>query len=177
MNGLRLPDPFDAAGFLDTVGRSRGLPVRLVPVRARPDLPCGLLLTTDACHYVLYAADTTYFHQQHILLHEAAHLLCGHDELAARGAADRALMPSLSPELVRRVLGRTTYSEPQEAEAELVASLILARAGAHATGRCPDGEQDAIAPLFGLPGRLPEGRRSGTSTDLPEPRERRETGG
>ncbi|MFF7329867.1 ParH-like protein [Streptomyces sp. NPDC008150] len=155
VGGLRLPEPFEAAAFLDSVAESRGRPVRLVPVRARPDLPCGLLLTTDACHYVLYTADTTYFHQQHILLHEAAHLLCGHDESAALGTADRALMPSLSPELVRRVLGRTTYSEPQEAEAELVASLILARAGAHTAERCPDTEQDAIAPLFGLPGRLP----------------------
>ena len=32
-------------------------------------------------------------------------------------------MPHLSPELVRRVLGRTTYSEVEEQEAELLASL------------------------------------------------------
>lgn len=36
-------------------------------------------------------------------------------------------MPNLSPELVRRVLGRTTYTEVEEREAELVATLLAQR--------------------------------------------------
>lgn len=39
-------------------------------------------------------------------------------------AATRALTPNLSPEVVRRVLGRTVYTETEEHEAELLASLI-----------------------------------------------------
>jgi hypothetical protein len=36
-------------------------------------------------------------------------------------------MPALPAALVERVLGRTIYTEPQEREAEIVASLILSR--------------------------------------------------
>lgn len=125
---LSLPDPFDIADFVRTLAAHRGRPIELVPVTGRPNLPCGLLLTTAAADYILYAADTTPLHQQHILLHEAAHLLCGHqDDGAGLDSAARTLMPGLSPALVERVLGRTIYTEPQEQEAEIVASLILSR--------------------------------------------------
>ncbi|MCC9307138.1 ParH-like protein [Kitasatospora sp. RB6PN24] len=125
---LELPDPFDAAAFIRLLAARRGRPIELIPVTARPTLPCGLLITTDRADCIVYLADTTPLHQQHILLHEAAHLLCGHHENAeARLGAARALLPSLSGELVTRVLGRTVYAEPQEQEAELVASLILHR--------------------------------------------------
>lgn len=73
----------------------------------------------------------TPLHQQHIVLHEAGHLLCGHQD--ARTAADRAagggaagLVPHLSGELVRRVLGRS-----QEQEAELFAGWLPAAAAVH----------------------------------------------
>lgn len=148
---LRLPDPFDAATFVRAVGAQRGRAVELLPVHARPDLPCGLLLTTAAADYVMYAADTTPFHQQHILLHEAAHLLCGHQDGASMHAAAQILLPGLSPALVQRVLGRTVYSEPQEAEAELVASLILSRVSSHPPRARHTGAQPDVAPLFALP--------------------------
>jgi hypothetical protein len=129
VSALSLPDPFDIADFVRTLAARRGRPIELVPVTGRPNLPCGLLLTTAGADYILYAADTTPLHQQHILLHEAAHLLCGHDRTGyAASAAARALMPALRPALIRRVLGRTGYSEPQEREAELLASLIQHRA-------------------------------------------------
>ena len=38
------------------------------------------------------------------------------------------LLPNLSADLVRRVLGRSDYSAAQEQEAELVASMIAQRA-------------------------------------------------
>lgn len=127
---LSLPDPFDIADFVHALAACRGRPIELVPVTGRPNLPCGLLLTTADADYILYATDTTPLHQQHILLHEAAHLLCGHQDDSAGtslDAAARILMPGLSPALVERVLGRTVYTEPQEREAEIVASLILSR--------------------------------------------------
>ncbi len=40
-------------------------------------------------------------------------------------------MPHLPAGLVRSVLGRTVYSEPNEREAELVASLIRQRVARH----------------------------------------------
>ncbi|MFE7129824.1 ParH-like protein [Streptomyces sp. NPDC057638] len=128
---LALPRPFTSESFIAALAERRGRPIEVLPVDVGHTLPCGLLMTTDRADYILCAADTTAFHRQHILLHEAAHLLCGHDRRAGEtvyASAHRALLPGLSDALVRRVLGRTVYSEPQEREAELLASLILHRA-------------------------------------------------
>jgi hypothetical protein len=124
----------------------------------QPSAPCGLLITADQADYILYCADTTAFHQQHILLHEAAHLLCGHQGDTRSWPVE--LMPHLSPTLIRRVLGRTVYAEPQETEAELLASLILHRlawpTAVTPAGTAPDrltSEQARLGGLLGLPDR------------------------
>jgi hypothetical protein len=93
---LVLPDPFDATEFIGTLARTRGRPIELVPVSARLDTPCGVLVTTDRADYIVYATDTTPLHQQHILLHEAAHVICSHYETApAAAGAARVLLPDL----------------------------------------------------------------------------------
>ncbi|GAA0399957.1 ParH-like protein [Streptomyces luteireticuli] len=133
--GLDLPVPFDAAELAATVARRRGRPLELMPTDWRSGLPCGLLVTAEQADYIVYVADTPPLHREHILVHELAHLLCAH-----HGTASGELLPHLPPGLAGRVLGRTVYSEPQEREAELLASLILQRAvwtGASA-GRRPD---------------------------------------
>jgi hypothetical protein len=162
---LDLPRPFDVREFVGLLALERGRPIELIQVSARPNLPCGLTVSTDDADLILYSADTSALHRQHILLHEAAHLVCGHGDGAFAGGAAgavtgvgataaasaaasadtvagpaeietagpfgaiEALLPHLPAELVHRVLGRTVYSEPQEREAELVASLILYRVG------------------------------------------------
>lgn len=160
---LRLPSPFDAARFIEGLAAARGEAVLLVPVTARPHIPCGLLITTDRTNCIIYAADTTPLHQQHILLHEAAHLICGHHETsAAPAAAAQVLLPHLPASLVQRVLGRSVYTEPQEAEAELLASLILNRAARldrSMPAPLPAGRAEArLRSLFGTP--PPEPRRA-----------------
>lgn len=117
------------AGFLETLARQRGRRIELVPMSVNTSAPCGVLAATDQADYVFYTTETSALHQEHILLHEIGHLLCGHAGSAELDAVvPSALMPNLSPELIRRVLGRTTYAEEQEREAELVASLIMRRA-------------------------------------------------
>jgi hypothetical protein len=156
VEGLGLPDPFEAEAFITALARERGRPIELIPVSGRPQLPCGLVVTTDRGDLILYCADTTALHRQHILLHEAAHLVCGHCDGPPGGsltAAAGTLMPHLSAELVRGVLGRTVYSEPQEREAELVASLILYRVGGR-RGRAParaEAPRSRLEALFGIP--------------------------
>ena len=177
---LDLPRPFDAAEFIGLLALDRGRRIELIPVAARPNLPCGLVITTDEADLILYSADTSPLHRQHILLHEAAHLVCGHVDGAtdaawvtdpadsidsfnsAAGAGAEAemdsnaglgeLLPHLSAELVQRVLGRTVYSRPQEREAELVASLILYRVGRDGGSppRAP-GPPTRLEAIFGLP--------------------------
>lgn len=125
---VELPDPFDVTALFAGIARARGRAIELVPVATRPGAPCGVLAATDRADYVFYTKDTSPLHQQHILLHELGHLLCGHaegEELSDKVAT--MLTPNLPVELVRRVLGRTTYLAEQEQEAELVASLIMRR--------------------------------------------------
>lgn len=99
---------------------------------SRPGAPYGLLATTARNDYIFYANVASALHQQHIVMHELAHLVLGHDR-AFPAAADEplaafaGLLDALPPELVVRVLGRHAYSEPQEQEAELLASLLLCR--------------------------------------------------
>jgi len=151
---LELPEPFDAEAFIGALARERGRSIDLLPVAGLPDLPCGLVVTIRDSDWIVYRADTTRLHREHILLHEGAHILCGHSE---RGddtsmiAAARTLMPHLSAELVRGVLGRTAYTDPDEREAEVVASLILHRVrrrDRHAAGDA--GSPSSLAPLFGI---------------------------
>jgi hypothetical protein len=125
-----LPVPFEFGSFLDALGQARGRPIVQVPTRDRAREPCGLIVATADADYLFYAADTTPLHQAHIRFHEVAHLLCGHLDGATAEpdwALMGALMPSLSPDLVRRVLGRITYSRSEEQAAELLASLLMRR--------------------------------------------------
>ncbi|WP_190276764.1 hypothetical protein [Catenulispora acidiphila] len=150
---LDLPDPFDAETFIAGLARKRGRPIELIGVPARPDRPCGLLVTTARTDLIIYSSDTSSVHRRHILLHEAAHLVRGHDAAGAGSAAAGlgTLLPHLSPSLIRSVLGRTVYTEPQEREAELIATMIHHRA---ARGRPPLGRsvppRHRIETMFGL---------------------------
>jgi hypothetical protein len=67
---------------------------------------------------------TSPLHQDQIGLHEIGHILCRHDAESLGADYARQVMPDLDPNMVLRVLGRTSYDAPQEREAELVATLI-----------------------------------------------------
>jgi hypothetical protein len=117
-----------------------------------------VLVSTERAEYIGYPADTTPLHQRHIVLHEVGHLLCGHRGGSTLSpATERSLMPHLSGELVRRVLGRDGYTEPQEREAELFATLVAARQ-VRSGGPLPEpgGAAARVGRLLGvdgLPGR------------------------
>ncbi|WP_237404488.1 ParH-like protein [Actinacidiphila reveromycinica] len=172
MGDIDLPRPFDEVALVARLAERRGRPIELIPVDALPNLPCGLLMVTDHADCIVYATDTSALHQRHILLHEAAHLVCGHDRVAPapakRPAADgdvpsgaRTLLPHLPDALVRRVLGRTVYTEPQEQEAELLASLICSRAAREArTPPLAEGQQRRLGSMFGA-APAPRGRARG----------------
>ncbi|MFB9904770.1 ImmA/IrrE family metallo-endopeptidase [Allokutzneria oryzae] len=147
--GLEIPDPFDAAAFVETLARQRGRPIELVELPTRPSTPCGVLAATDRADYIFYAADTSALHQEHILLHELGHLLCGHaGDAVVDSAVASVLVPNLSTDLVRRVLGRTSYSEEKEQEAELLASLILHRARRRPTAPHQVQRLDGLESIF-----------------------------
>ncbi|MFC9252224.1 hypothetical protein [Amycolatopsis thailandensis] len=164
-DGVTLPEPFDADAFIAELAAERGRPIELMQVSVPSSGPCGLLMSTERTDYILYPTNTTALHRRHILLHEVGHLLCGHvgsdagaDGIALDAAASKTLMPNLSPELVRRVLGRTGYSAVEEQEAELLASLLaqrVARTAVRGAARLDEsasdlaGEMARVDNLFG----------------------------
>jgi hypothetical protein len=122
---LDLPRPFDLAEFADRVGRDRGRPLLRIAHALPVDGPRGLCLSTRDADYIVYEQATSPLHQEHIVLHEICHLLCGHTGHESLGAGHaRQLFPSLDPAVVARVLGRSSYPTEEEQEAELLASMI-----------------------------------------------------
>lgn len=135
LRGLELPRPFSIDKLCDLVSERRGRPLRLIP-KATDAGPCGLWLAFDDVDCVFYEPGTSELHRDHIIAHELGHLLCEHEkaQIGDEGLL-RALFPHLSPDLVSRVMGRTTYSAREEQEAELLATLILERGGRPAQSR------------------------------------------
>ncbi|WP_406688847.1 hypothetical protein REH65_21525 [Saccharopolyspora sp. ID03-671] len=129
-SALPLPTPWDLRTFIDELGRARGRPITLRQVSAvESESPCGALISL-ADHDVIGYVPSTPLHEEHIILHEVGHLVCGHsDTKLADSPMVAALVPDLSPELIRSVLGRSAFDAVTEQQAELVASLYLYRAG------------------------------------------------
>lgn len=125
---LDLPTPFDVRSFCDAVGDRRGRPIRLCPVTSQAG-PCGLWAAGSGVDYIFYERSTSLLHQEHIILHEVSHLLCGHrPALVSDEERCRLLFPDLDNAMVQQILARTAYPDEEEQEAELLASLILQRA-------------------------------------------------
>lgn len=128
VEALELPSPFDVLVFCASLERSRARPILLIPRSLPAGAPSGLCVSTTAGDYVFYESQTSVLHQEHIILHELAHLLCEHQAVVSHGELSRFLFPDLDPRMIERVLGRTCYALWAEQEAELIASLILAKA-------------------------------------------------
>ena len=125
---LPIPTPFDVNEFCAGLGRDAGRPIHLLPMDLPPGGPCGLLLSTDDAEYVVYPQATIPMHQQHIVFHELGHFLLQHRKVPAPEMdTSRLVLPNLDPVMVQRILSRTAYSEREEQDAEVVASLILER--------------------------------------------------
>jgi hypothetical protein len=143
---LDLTPPFDARSFCRALSARRGRPIHLRST-SNPAGPCGLWVATSSADYLFFERNTSPLHQEHIILHEASHILCGHDSAPiSDGELPVLLFPDLRPETVRYVLKRGTYSRYEECEAELMASLILERAAGDCTpGRLPvDAETEGV---------------------------------
>lgn len=125
MRGIRVPSPFDLDAFCDEVAARRGRPLLRHPVPGlSEEAPCGMWVGTDRADHVFYDPGTSPLHAEHIVLHELAHILSGH---SGADAGLARLFPDLDPATVRRVLGRVSYTNAQEREAEMIASLIRGR--------------------------------------------------
>lgn len=132
INELRIPAPFDLDEFLRCFAAQRGrsLKVTPLPVLSEPGFASGVWVATDSTDYVLYNDRTSPLHQRHIILHEVGHMIFAHNE---RRLSDSVVpdggFPNLEPRSARHLMGRVHYSEPEEEEAEMVATLLLEAIG------------------------------------------------
>jgi hypothetical protein len=126
---LGLPQPFSLELFLSQLESRRGRRIRLMPIQTHIALSgqCGLWIETEDVDFIFYDEDTTPFHQRLIIEHECAHIICADPEsgMAAESLKIDELLPHLDPSLIQRVLGRDCYTDAQEEEAEMIASLIM----------------------------------------------------
>ena len=129
-----VPEPFELGEFLAALGAKRGRAIRMVDLPARrltptarrgAPLACGMALQLPT-EDVIFVEPRDWVYRVHVVLHEVSHRVCGH--LGDGPGLDHLrLFPDLDPALVRAALGRTRYSEPQEIEAEAMASVLTER--------------------------------------------------
>ncbi len=87
---------------------------------------CGAWVDVGVADLVFISDAVGGVHREHVLMHELAHMLLGHNVLDTQTEADtRSLFPTLSPDLVSRVLARSHYSDPHERQAEELATDVL----------------------------------------------------
>lgn len=127
LSELALPEPLTVQVFRDAVAERRGRPIECRPVAFGTGLSGGWIPGADR-DYVFYERDTTSLHQEQIVLHEISHILCGHrPPRVAEQEVASLLFPDVPTSLVQRMLQRAGYSTAEEREAEVLASLVLAR--------------------------------------------------
>jgi len=127
LSGVPVAEGSDVHDLCLVVGARRGRPVHVLP-KPTSGGPSGVLLSLPEADWVFHEQRTSSLHRDHIVLHEIGHLLCEHTTGEPVSADTvRQLLPSLSAELVGRVLGRTTYSGVEEQEAEMMATLLARR--------------------------------------------------
>lgn len=131
---LPIPVPWDLDVFIQNLAAYRGRPIRLIPTdtAALADSPCGLWLTREHDDLILHEIGTSAYHISTIVAHEIGHMVLGHGRHRAFGADRdreqelcRKVLPSIDPETVQAVLGRTNYASDQERDAEMFASLLM----------------------------------------------------
>ncbi|MEU4203854.1 hypothetical protein [Streptomyces sp. NPDC045470] len=161
IDGIPLPEPFSAQELCVRLAADRDRPLRLLtlPTPTGLGMPTGMWLATEEGDYVFYDAQTSPLHQEHIILHEIGHLVCDH----RMAVEDPRLFRHIDigdPASIRRALGRTRYSDRQEQEAEMIASLILEGAGRVPAPTLLSGTLGGLASGMGLrSGTGPRGTR------------------
>lgn len=130
VDAIDLPDPFDLAEMCARLGRDLGRPIVLMSHAMVVGGLCGTWMRTAQADYVFYEQDTSRLHQQHIVFHELGHLLRRHEPVKILDAdLARIMAPTLRPAEGFRVLGRDSYSDDDEFDAELIATLLQRRIG------------------------------------------------
>ncbi len=127
---LGLPPADSIRELLPAVAERTGYAIHLAPA---PELGgkyglCGMWIrTADGFDYIFVHEKTSRAHQDHIIAHELAHILCNHQDgpaLPAGKPVGSRLISNLEPAAIKMMLGRSDYEYQDEREAELIGSYL-----------------------------------------------------
>ena len=140
-----MPHPWSIDDFAANLARQRRRAIHLIPwpLTDVDESLTGMWIPTAVADYVFFDGQASPSRREAIVGHELGHLVFDH---AARleNASDellKALAPSVSPELARRILSRarSTYGDEEESLAETFATALI-RAGNGRRGFAGDTE-------------------------------------
>lgn len=122
-----LQDITDVQALCAVISAHTGRRIHLESWRLTTDV-AGIWFASGGTDYIFYAQDATSPHQEHIILHEVAHILSGHAQapIDAQALHD-AYFPHLDHDVVHLAFSRSCYDSRSEREAEVLASLIEQR--------------------------------------------------
>lgn len=137
-----IPDPWSVNEFLARLERFRGRDIDLCAVSWTPGDSTGAWRRYADYDVVAYATNTSPVHQDLIILHEVAHLLFDHRGQCVLAVEDaQRLAPDLRPSAFAHLLDRA-HGVIEEHEAEVLATMILARVAAQHPRRTPTARAD-----------------------------------
>ena len=140
-----MPQPWSIDGFTANLAGDRGRQIHLIPwpLAQIDEGLSGMWIPTVRADYVFHDDRATPSRREAIIGHELGHLVLDHAARLEDAPDDllRALAPSTSPELARRILtrSRTTYGDAEEAIAETFATSLV-RAGNRSRGPADNSE-------------------------------------
>lgn len=132
----KLPSFVTAEQFLDLIAERRNREICLREMSGVPAGLCGLWVATDEKDTIVIKEGLTGPRRDLVIMHEAGHVLFGHRSniqllddsqparVLARTVADLNIADA---EQIRTFLGRSHYDDPQEWQAEWLASYFLDR--------------------------------------------------
>ena len=121
---VEVPTPLDAVSLCRSVARERSREIRLMAL-AEDEEATGFWHDFEDYDMITYAASTSAYHQQAIILHELGHLVMDHYGAEGDGPIPQALLADFAPETLRRLRRRHQYLDEEEQAAEGFATAIL----------------------------------------------------
>ncbi|WIX99639.1 hypothetical protein QRX60_37135 [Amycolatopsis mongoliensis] len=138
LGAVPMPRPWSMNVWVDRLEAWRGREIDLVPVEYRPGRPSGAWQPRPDYDLIAYVEHTSALHQDHIIAHELAHMLCAHTGTCQMSESEAArLAPDLAPQALSHLLTRVTTGT-DEYEAELIAVLLLSAATSEPPAVQPD---------------------------------------
>ncbi len=115
--------------FVLAVDQYRSRPIQLLPHDLGRGSPSGMWIATESTDYVVFPADASSSERTAIICHEVAHMVLGHQAALFDRTAQLVEMvaPHVDPATAQRFLTRHGYAEAMEADAEELATALVAR--------------------------------------------------